>query len=61
MSADLTSVGELTRVGSLTPVEHPTFLVLGAGSRGTTYADHLAAHPEQGEVMAVAEPDPYRR
>lgn len=61
MSADLTSVGELTRVGSLTPVEHPTFLVLGAGSRGTTYADHLAAHPEQGEVVAVAEPDPYRR
>lgn len=47
--------------GELTPVEHPRFLVLGAGSRGTTYADHLARHPEQGEVVAVAEPDPYRR
>ncbi len=45
----------------LTPILHPTFLVLGAGSRGTTYAGHLADHPEQGEVVAVAEPDPYRR
>jgi predicted dehydrogenase len=47
--------------GELTPVEHPRFLVLGAGSRGTTYAEHLARHPEQGQVVAVAEPDPYRR
>ncbi|HET7723311.1 MAG TPA: Gfo/Idh/MocA family oxidoreductase, partial [Propionibacteriaceae bacterium] len=45
----------------LTPVEHPTFLVLGAGSRGTAYADHLAQHPDQGQVVAVAEPDPQRR
>jgi len=45
----------------LSPIAHPTFLVLGAGSRGTTYASHLASHPEQGEIVAVAEPDPYRR
>ena len=45
----------------LSPIARPTFLVLGAGSRGTTYAGHLADYPEQGEVVAVAEPDPYRR
>lgn len=45
----------------LSPISHPTFLVLGAGSRGTTYADHLADHPEQGAIVAIAEPDPYRR
>jgi len=45
----------------LSPIAHPTFLVLGAGSRGNTYAGHLAEHPEQGEVVAVAEPDPVRR
>ena len=47
--------------GDLSPIAHPTFLVLGAGSRGNTYADHLADHAEQGEVVAVAEPDPVRR
>ena len=45
----------------LSPIDHPTFLVLGAGSRGTTYAAHLAEQPEQGEIVAIAEPDPYRR
>src|SRR5664280_1582820 len=45
----------------LSPIAHPTFLILGAGSRGNTYAGHLAEHPEQGEVVAVAESDPARR
>lgn len=36
-------------------------LVLGAGSRGTTYADYVQAHPDEGVVVGVAEPDPQRR
>lgn len=38
-----------------------SLLVLGAGSRGTTYADYVRAHPEEGVVAGVAEPDPQRR
>lgn len=45
----------------LSPIARPTFLVLGAGSRSNAYANHLARHTEQGEVVAVAEPDPVRR
>jgi len=36
-------------------------LVIGAGSRGGTYADYALRHPEQGVVVGVAEPDPVRR
>lgn len=36
-------------------------LVLGAGSRGGTYADYIQAHPEEGVVVGVAEPDAQRR
>lgn len=45
----------------LHPITRPSFLVLGAGSRGSIYAGHLTDHPEQGQVVAVAEPDPERR
>lgn len=45
----------------LRPIARPSFLVLGAGSRGSIYAGHLAEHPDEGQVLAVAEPDPIRR
>ena len=36
-------------------------LVAGAGSRGATYADWAARHPDRARVVAVAEPrDAYR-
>jgi predicted dehydrogenase len=38
-----------------------SLLIVGAGDRGTTYADYALAHPEQGRVVAVAEPDRERR
>ncbi|GAA4017908.1 Gfo/Idh/MocA family oxidoreductase [Deinococcus rubellus] len=38
-----------------------TLLILGAGSRGQTYADYVRSHPAEGVVVAVAEPDPVRR
>jgi len=38
-----------------------TLLILGAGSRGQTYAGYTLDHPEEGVVVAVAEPDPVRR
>ena len=42
----------------MAPVE---LLIAGAGSRGWTYADWAARHPEQARVVAVAEPrDAYR-
>jgi len=36
-------------------------LVLGAGGRGSTYADYLLQHPEEGVVVGVAELDAARR
>ncbi len=36
-------------------------LIVGAGSRGQTYADYLHRHPDEGVVVGVAEPDPVRR
>lgn len=39
----------------------PTLLILGAGSRGATYADYTLMHPQEGRVVGVAEPDPVRR
>ena len=38
-----------------------TLLILGAGSRGQTYADYASRHPSEVVVEAVAEPDPVRR
>lgn len=40
------------------PVE---LLILGAGSRGATYADYARRHPGECVVVGVAEPDPVRR
>ena len=38
-----------------------TAVVLGAGSRGTTYASYAKAHPEELRIVAVAEPRADRR
>lgn len=35
--------------------------VIGAGDRGNIYADYALLHPEQMEIVSVAEPDPTRR
>jgi predicted dehydrogenase len=35
--------------------------VLGAGSRGRTYGSWALAHPDRARVVAVAEPDAFRR
>jgi len=35
--------------------------IVGAGDRGRTYADYCLAHPEEGKVVAVAEPIEARR
>jgi predicted dehydrogenase len=40
---------------------HLTFLLLGAGARGTMFAEILANDYLPGTVIAVAEPDPDRR
>lgn len=37
-----------------------TAVVLGAGSRGDIYASYALAHPEELEIVAVAEPRPDR-
>ena len=39
----------------------PTLIVAGAGGRGTSYANYIAKHPEQGKVVGVAEPIDFRR
>ncbi len=36
-------------------------LVLGAGSRGNAYAKYSRSHPDELEIVAVAEPDQKRR
>ena len=36
-------------------------IVIGAGSRGTTYTDIMANYPEKFEVVGVAEINPLRR
>ena len=38
-----------------------TAVVLGAGSRGSVYAGYAIAHPEELQIIAVAEPKPDRR
>ena len=35
--------------------------VIGAGSRGCSYASYAQFHPEQLQIVAVAEPDDFRR
>ncbi len=39
----------------------PSVLVVGAGDRGAAYARYLLAHPAEGSVAAVADPDPRAR
>jgi predicted dehydrogenase len=43
------------------PLKPMSMIVLGAGSRGSTYARWAQAHPDRARVVAVAEPDDYRR
>ena len=38
-----------------------TIAIVGAGSRGTGYANYVLAHPEEAKVVAVADPDDFRR
>ena len=38
-----------------------TAVVLGAGSRGSTYASYAKEHPDELQVIAVAEPREDRR
>ena len=33
-----------------------SYIVIGAGSRGTNYATYALRHPERAEVVGVAEP-----
>lgn len=39
----------------------PRILIIGAGSRGHTYARAIAAHPTRGRVVGIAEPVAYKR
>ena len=44
------------------PSQRPvTIALLGAGSRGSTYAGWVARHPERARIVAVAEPRDYQR
>lgn len=46
----------------MSPTHPPTFVIIGAGSRGTGYARYLKKHPERGKIVAVADPrDFYRK
>lgn len=38
-----------------------TVAIIGAGSRGQTYADFIVRNPDLAKVVAVAEPDDFRR
>ena len=38
-----------------------TAVILGAGSRGSVYSSYAIAHPEELQIIAVAEPKPDRR
>lgn len=38
-----------------------TAVIFGAGSRGSVYASYAIAHPEELQIIAVAEPKPDRR
>ncbi len=41
--------------------DKPRVIILGAGSRGTGYANFIARFPEKAEVVAVAEPRDFYR
>lgn len=44
------------------PLERPvTVLIIGAGHRGTVYANFAARHPAEMRVVAVADPNRHRR
>ena len=44
------------------PIKHLTGIVIGAGIRGTdAYAPYLLKHPNEGKIVAVAEPNDRRR
>lgn len=38
-----------------------TLAICGAGQRGVIYAEYALLYPEQAKVVAVADPNPYRR
>ena len=38
-----------------------TVAIIGAGSRGLRYAEHMKQYPEKFQVIAVAEPAQHRR
>ena len=38
-----------------------TVVIIGAGSRGTTYARYAAEYPEKAKVVGVAEPREFHR
>ena len=38
-----------------------TLIIAGAGGRGAAYANYVAAHPDRGKVVGVAEPIDLRR
>jgi predicted dehydrogenase len=57
-SADLPDRREISCEVSMSPV---TVAVVGAGSRGGSYAGWALARPSRARVVAVAEPDPVRR
>ena len=38
-----------------------TAILIGAGARGKIYAQYAVDHPEELEIVAVAEPDPAKR
>ena len=45
----------------MTAADPVKLLIIGAGGRGSTYADYTLSHPGEGVVVGVAEPDPGRR
>ncbi|BBH25038.1 oxidoreductase [Paenibacillus baekrokdamisoli] len=42
-------------------MERVNVAIIGAGTRGQAYADYAAEHPEEMNIIAVAEPNPERR
>lgn len=42
-------------------MKRPDIIIIGAGNRGTGYADYIAAHPKAARVVGVAEPRDFQR
>ena len=38
-----------------------TLIIIGAGSRGANYAEYAISHPDQAEVVGVADPREHYR